>query len=285
MIGLALACTMAIVGDSAKASIDKSVSENFVGDFIVSNVIGQGFSPTIADQMAQVDGVDQVVRERFASAERGRGSQFVAAVDPADIDLLDLDVGDGGVLGAGSVMLQRTWADDEGLKVGSDLSLDTPAGERTYTVAGIFEDNPVVAAPVLTSLDDFSAAGFPDSDNVLILFTDDSPGIQDRLDQVVADLPVVTVKDQAAFAEEQRAPIDQFVLMIFALLGSRPGDRRARHRQHVGALGDRADPRGGAAARDRGEQSPATADDHARVGGDRRARCGRWACCSASASG
>ena len=36
---------------------------------------------------------------------------------------------------------------------------------------------------------------------------------------MIADLPIVTVKDQAAFAEEQRAPIDQFVLMIFALLG------------------------------------------------------------------
>lgn len=35
----------------------------------------------------------------------------------------------------------------------------------------------------------------------------------------MADLPVVTVKDEAEFAAEQRAPIDQFVLMIFALLG------------------------------------------------------------------
>ena len=44
-------------------------------------------------------------------------------------------------------------------------------------------------------------------------------GLQNRLDEVVADLPIVTVKDQAAFADEQRAPIDQLVLMIFALLG------------------------------------------------------------------
>ena len=219
MIGLALACTMAIVGDSAKASVDKSVSENFVGDFVVSNVIGTGFSPAIGDQMAQVDGVDQVVRERFASAERGRGNQFVAAVDPADVDSLKLDVSDGQALSEGSVLLQRTWADDEDLGVGDDLDLDLPAGKRTFVVAGIFEDNPVVAAPVLTTLDDFAAAGFPDSDNVLILFTDDSPGIQGRLDAVVADLPVVTVKDQTAFAQEQREPIDQFVLIIFALLG------------------------------------------------------------------
>ncbi len=35
----------------------------------------------------------------------------------------------------------------------------------------------------------------------------------------MADLPIVTVKDQQEFAQEQREPIDQFVLIIFALLG------------------------------------------------------------------
>jgi len=221
MIGLALACTMAIVGDSAKASVDKSVSDNFVGDFVVSNVIGQGFSPTIGDQMAQVDGVDRVVRERFNSAERDGDRQGISAVDATDVGPLELDVTDGDASGLapGSVLIQRFWADDEDLAVGDDVTFDLPAGERTYAVGGIFEDNPVVVSPVLMTLDDYADAGFPGSDNVLILFTDDSPGIQDRLDAVVADLPVVTVKDQAEFAQEQREPIDQFVLMIFALLG------------------------------------------------------------------
>ena len=49
MIGLTLAFTMAIVGDSAKASVDKSVSENFIGDYIVSNVFGGPFSTSIAE--------------------------------------------------------------------------------------------------------------------------------------------------------------------------------------------------------------------------------------------
>ena len=56
MIGLALACTMAILGDSAKASVDEAVEENFVGDYIVSSVFGEPFSPTIATKMAEVDG-------------------------------------------------------------------------------------------------------------------------------------------------------------------------------------------------------------------------------------
>ncbi|GAW50745.1 MULTISPECIES: ABC transporter permease [unclassified Nocardioides] len=221
MIGLTLACTMAIVGDSAKASVDKSIEENFVGDYVVSNVIGTAFTPAIGDQMAQVQGVEHVVRERFQAGQRDGDRQGVSAVDPGDVDLLELDVSDGDPADYtdGSVLLQRTWAGDEDLGVGDEITFDMPAGERTYDVAGIVEDNPVVFAPVLLTPGDFADAGFPDSDNVLILFTDDSPGVQDRLDAVVADLPVVTVKDQGEFAQEQRAPIDQFVLIIFALLG------------------------------------------------------------------
>jgi putative ABC transport system permease protein len=221
MIGLTLACTMAIVGDSAKASVDRSIEENFVGDYVVSNVIGTAFTPAIGDQMERVDGVEQVVRERFQAAERDEDRQPVAAIDPGSVGPLELDMsaGDRDDFADGSVLLQRTWAEDERLAVGDELELDVPAGRRSYRVAGIVEDNPVVFSPVVMTLGDFADAGFPDSDNVLIVFTDDAPGIQDRLDAVVADLPVVTVKDQGEFAQEQREPIDQFVLIIFALLG------------------------------------------------------------------
>jgi putative ABC transport system permease protein len=94
-----------------------------------------------------------------------------------------------------------------------------PAGPAAYVVSGIYADDPVVLFPVLTSLRALAAAGFPVSDNALILFTDHRPGLQGDLERLVADLPVVTVKDEAGFAAEQRAPIDQFVLMVFALLG------------------------------------------------------------------
>jgi putative ABC transport system permease protein len=221
MIGLALACTMAIVGDSAKASVDKSIEDNFVGDFVVSNVIGSGFTPAIADRMAKVPGVERVLRERFAAAERDGDRLMVAAVDPDDVDSLQLEAtaGDADALGDGRVLLQSGWAEDEGLGVGDELTIDMPGGERSYTVGGVFEDNPVVISPVLLSLDDFAEAGFPESDNALILFTDHRVGIKAELEDVVAELPIVTVKDQAEFAQEQREPIDQFVLMIFALLG------------------------------------------------------------------
>jgi putative ABC transport system permease protein len=43
--------------------------------------------------------------------------------------------------------------------------------------------------------------------------------VQSAVEAQTAELPTVTVKDQAGFADEQRAPIDQLLLLIYALLG------------------------------------------------------------------
>ena len=223
MIGLALACTMAIVGDSAKASVDKSVEDNFVGDYIVSNVFGGEFNAGIADEMAAVDGVGSVLRQRYQILEREKDSQGVAAVDPATLDQLRLDivVGSASDFADESVLLERSYAEDEDLAVGDLVEVEVPDGKREWPVVGIYEDNPVIFFPLVTTLTTLADAGFEPADNALVVDAEPgaAPGLQERLDEVIADLPIVTVKDQAAFAQEQREPIDQFVLIIFALLG------------------------------------------------------------------
>ncbi len=223
MIGLALAGTMAILGDSAKASVDKAIEENFVGDYVVSSVFGEPFSPSIATEMARVDGVDRVVRQRWAQAERDGDFFGVAGIDPADAEFLGVDVleGDLSDFGDGTMLVDEGWAEDEGLSVGDTVTVErTPRGKVDLTVAGIYEPNPVIFFPTVTTLQTLEDQGYPGSDNALIIDAGpDAVGLQNRLDEVVADLPIVTVKDQGEFADEQRAPIDQLVLMIFALLG------------------------------------------------------------------
>lgn len=222
MIGLTLACAMAIIGDSAKASVDQSVEENFVGDYVVSNVFGGEFNPAIADQMADVDGVASVTRQRFQVVDYdGEDFQGAAAVDPAQADALELSFDDGslGDLADGTVVLSASFAEDHDLAVGDDLVVGVPSGETPWRVVGVFEDNPIVFAPILTTLETFTAAGFEPADNLLIVDAEPgASGVEERLEEVVADLPIVTVKDQQEFAQEQREPIDQFVLIIFALL-------------------------------------------------------------------
>ena len=222
MIGLALACTMAIVGDSAKASVDKSVAENFVGDYIVSNVFGGAFPAGIAHRMERVDGVANVVRERYGFGSRDGDDQGVAATDPGDTAALGLSMTSGRAsdLRDGTVFVEDSWAADHGLSVGDTVAIKMPTGAKSWRVAGIYDDNPVVFFPILTTLQTLADAGIPQRDNALIIFTDPgATGVQARLDTVVEQLPIVTVKDEAGFAEEQRGPIDQLVQMIYALLG------------------------------------------------------------------
>ena len=223
MIGLALACTMAILGDSAKASVDVAVADNFVGDYVVSSVFGEPFSPSIAGEMAKVDGVERVVRQRWGQAERDGDFFGIAGIEPTDASFLGIRLVHGSLddFTDGSVLVDQDWAEDEHLSVGDTLTLEaTPRGKLPLRVAGIFEPNPVIFFDTVTTLQTLKDQGYPPADNALVLdATSDTVGLQARLDEVVKDLPIVTVKDQAAFADEQRAPIDQLVLMIFALLG------------------------------------------------------------------
>ena len=62
----------------------------------------------------------------------------------------------------------------------------------------------------------------PDKDNSIYVLRDvgASPSSVLRgIEAALADLPTVTVKDQAALAAEQRAPVDRMLTIIYALLG------------------------------------------------------------------
>ena len=218
MIGLTLACTMAIIGASAKASVDRAVDRNFVGDYVVSSAIGGPFSTSIADRLAKVEGVDSVLRQRFQfTGGRGDG---LSATDPATLDQLGLDVVSGsGDLVDGSVMLSESWAEDEHHEVGDTIEVEGPAGRPELRIVGLYDDTPLVPFPILTTLKTLEDLGYPAQDNTLIIDTDGSPGVKERLEREVENEPIVSVKDQQEYADEQRAPIDQFVLIIYALLG------------------------------------------------------------------
>jgi putative ABC transport system permease protein len=176
----------------------------------VSSVFGEPFSPSIATEMAEVDGIDRVVRQRWGQAER-------------DGDFLGLTMisGDLGDFTDGTVLVDEDLAEEEDIAVGDTFAVEkTPRGKLELRVAGVYAENPVIFFPTVTTLQTLKDQGYPGADNALVLDAGAATiGLQNRLDEVVADLPIVTVKDQAAFADEQRAPIDQLVLMIFALLG------------------------------------------------------------------
>jgi len=224
MIGLALVATMSVLGQSAKASVDKVIATNFTADLVVSNAIGQPFSPSIADDVAAIDGVSAVAPVRYAPGSVDGRDDYIGATDPAQFgDMVTLDVAGGSLedFVEGTVLIEQQRAEDEDIAVGDTVTLTLPGGEQQATVAALYEQSPAIGVPYLFTIDAFEAGGLRPQDNYVYvtLAAGATPAtVETDIDAAVADIPLVSVKDQAAFAEEQRAPIDQLLAIIYALL-------------------------------------------------------------------
>ena len=225
MVGLTLVSMMAVFGQSTKASIDKTIGESFSADYVVSNAVGVPFSPAIADQVTKVPGVGAVARFRYVAAKVGGESTQVGGIEPvpfAKAMKVRMDSGKVGDLSGQTLLVERKRAKALGLKVGDKVTMSIAGKPAGYPVVGTFEGLPGISSPYLTSLDAVSAAGVVPADNFAYVVR--SPGadaatVRAGIDSVIADLPTITLKDQAEFAAEQRAPIDQMLMLIYALLG------------------------------------------------------------------
>jgi putative ABC transport system permease protein len=225
MIGLTLVSMMSVFGASAKASVDKSISENFVGDYVVSNAIGQPFSSKVTQDVAAVPGVEVASPMRFLSVTLGKDQRGGAAIDPATfrkavpVEVLSGSFAD---IGKDGLVLDDKVAAKDGLEVG-DRTQATIAGQTaTYRVAAVYRSMEAMQVPVLVSLATADAAGVPAQDSMTFVVRQpgaDKAAVEAGIAKVIADLPTVSLKDQDAFAAEQRKPIDQLLYMIYALLG------------------------------------------------------------------
>ncbi|MDQ6687800.1 MAG: ABC transporter permease [Actinomycetota bacterium] len=225
MIGLALVTTMSVAGTSAKASIDSAVKKNFLGDLVVGNVIGQGFSPQIAAKAATVPGVASVTRIRFDQGSTSGQQHYLTAVDPihlGDVVRVSFLQGSMAALGPGTILVSDRAVSRNHYHLGQQVTWKFPSGPMRLRIAGVYRRNPMFSTGYVVGLDTLRKAGFRPEDNFLYLKLQpgaDATRVQAVINRQTAKLPTVTVKNQQEFAAEQSKPIDQLVTMIYALLG------------------------------------------------------------------
>ncbi|MEZ5097090.1 MAG: FtsX-like permease family protein [Nocardioides sp.] len=218
MIGLALACAVAILGESGKQSTAQVVAESFSGDYVVANATGQPFSPAIARKMGQVPGVTQVMRQRYAVASADGRQQFFGAIDPSGLgSVVQVSVVEGSLADFtdDTVLVDRGWAESRDLHAGDPVTWTMPSGRATYTVAAVVKPAPLLALPAVT-IETLHRAGFPDQDGMLLI--EGNGDLLPQLEKIVADNPLVTVNDQTGLIEQQNKQADQGLLMIYGLL-------------------------------------------------------------------
>ena len=225
MVGVALVTLMSVLGASTKASLDKALAEDIVADFVVSNAVGQAFSATIADEVQQLPDVAEVARVRGALVQVDGDRSFATGVDPTTVtEVADPVVLTGSLadLGPTSIAVSTDLAAEKGLALGSTLTVGYAGDEADFAVVATYETDSVLSSGVTMSLEGFDTLAVPPTDRALYVVA--APGVDrtalgEEMSALVADLPTVTVNDQADFAAQQRAPIDQLLFIVYALLG------------------------------------------------------------------
>ena len=223
MIGMTLVALMGVVASSATASIDKQIAESFRADYVLSNAIGQPYSSSITSRAAEVEGVRTVSPIRYVPATVDGGRLNTVALDPetfADIEELEASAGTTDI-DADSVMLSTNH--EGGRAVGDTVEVQIGESTEELEVAGFYEETTTLGTPdVLMSVETVTEMGGQGADNMAFVFLEDGADretVSADIEELIAQQPLVTLKDQDAFADEQRGFIDQLLYIIYALLG------------------------------------------------------------------
>ncbi|MGY1742798.1 MULTISPECIES: ABC transporter permease [unclassified Blastococcus] len=224
MIGLALVSAFSVIGASTNKSIDALIAGSVRAEFVVSSAVGLPFSPDIATDVAGIDGVDQVMPMRWGQVQLDGDTVLLSAVDPAGLDrsieLTWLGGGSDGLAGDGLAVDEQT-AQDRGWSVGDTVTaLSVDGRERDLVLGGVYEANQVVGA-TLVSLDTHAALGGVAQDRFVYVDLADGVApadVRPAMEDALAAYPVVDLKDQGEFSDEQKGQVDQLLLLINAML-------------------------------------------------------------------
>ena len=226
MIGLALMAMMSIFGSSASASTDAAIGKSLTSQFIVSNVVGQPFSTDVAEQIRSLDGVAGVTQLRRpspssrAAAAPGRSvSTRRRSGSPSPSRRSQGSFAD---LGPGTVAISEAAGEGQGLRARRQRHDGVPGQDIKLRVVALFPSNPALPGDYLVTPDTLEKGGLTPLD--AMVFVTKEPGastdaVRDEIEEVIEDLPTVTVKDPEGFAAEQKEQVNQFLYLIYGLLG------------------------------------------------------------------
>jgi putative ABC transport system permease protein len=146
MIGLTLVTVVAVLGASINGATKSAVTEQLHADYVIDGNEGLPFRASEGDKLAAVKGVKSASHVRSDTAVVQGDEQAISGIDPATIAqfyTFDWTTGSErtlGQLGTDGALVTKGYAEDQHLKVGSDVSLKTPSGsERTLVVRGIYD--------------------------------------------------------------------------------------------------------------------------------------------------
>ena len=232
MIGLALVTFVTIFGAGFRASIDDIVDRQFAGDLTVRNK--DGFSPipqATRPAIEDVDGVESVTGVRFAGSLIEGEETFTIGIDPEDLTQgyrLKWAQGDDAVmrdLGAGETVMDASWGESNGVRVGQTISAVTSTGERqALRVVGSLDedDTGLLGGGILIANEELERHWDEKRDAFLFLTFAGDPDVDEAragVDRVLdAGFASVESQDREEVKDAQAGQIASILGIFYALL-------------------------------------------------------------------
>jgi putative ABC transport system permease protein len=230
MIGLALITFVAVVGQGFKTSFTGAVDELFVADYSLSaGSGGELLTNKAAQAVAKVPGVEAVSEIRSGEARVGGKKVILTGVDANVTNVIDMKWAGGSSsvpaqLGSDGAFVDKGYAEDNSLKVGSPLTVKTPTGEALrLQVEGILDPPKGGTAfgqvSVSTAVFDGSYANHDNDLTFVNVRGGPSETHTAALEKSLTAFPTAMVETREEFKKNRSADIEQTLQILYALLG------------------------------------------------------------------
>jgi putative ABC transport system permease protein len=176
--------------------------------------------------MLDVDGVDLVSRQQGTPVSVDVGGKpdrtFAIGVDQGFFEIYDLTMVEGqDAISGHQVLLSQSRADDLEAGPGDTVDVEFPGGKTIpLEVTGVFEDTPITGG-LTFPLSVLRDAGIKRSDSTLSITVDDGAdrrAVKVDLEDVIKDLPILTVQDKEEFKDLISGQVNQLLYVIYGLL-------------------------------------------------------------------
>ena len=229
MIGLALVTVVAVIAAGITKSFKGAVNDLWTSGYAVTAV--NNFSPipiAAGEAAAKTPGVQAIANVRAGDAEVFGHVISATAVNPESVGIFNLKWVDGndqvlGNLGAHGAFIDKSYAKDHNLRVGSPLTLTSPNGTRLpLEVHGIF-DPPTGGSPFgRVTISTSAWDKIYDQPQNIFSFVQMSGGETDAnkaaLDQQLSTFPNAKVQTKQEFIDNQIGPLNAILNVLYVLL-------------------------------------------------------------------
>jgi putative ABC transport system permease protein len=229
MIGLALVTLVTMLAQGIRHSFYDAVNKIWNTDYAVTAENNFDLIPTAIEKpLRQTPGVERVVGVRFGDSRTFGNSHSVSGIDSGASRVFTLNWIAGSqtvlaTLGPNGAFVDKNFAKDHHLTVGSPITLLVPSGQRpVFRLKGIF-DPPSGGSPfgaITISSSAFDRLYTKPQDQFIFLTVNGgvTPANSARLDHALAGFPNAKVQDRDEFKKNQASFLDNVLNVLYVLL-------------------------------------------------------------------